>query len=481
MLSNKILGATMKIAYTFLVSLFIWMNASFVQCQTPNLKFTTKFNDIEIIKSSINSLSIGDTLLFISSEGILDYLNICFGNKCLKFSNIDLGIKQSFHVRLKDAVHVNKNNNILWIALTDGLFVFDGENFVRNTQTLDVPETIAKNSYRHGLYKYSNGDIYISGPNINLIKYDGEKYDTIVSPLSNEEIYIKGKSPQTNLVCIDNKIYFRTIQHDLAYLDIETQEYNYLNLKDSIFKNFLTEEQLLPEAHPVIEDMKKYGDKLFLFVDKLKISSFFYYDGENIEKVELDRDKIFPNDSVYQIDRAFIDNKLRKWCVLFSSGTLYPPYDTKRHHYIIDKDYNYYRIEPEKHGVVHHTQYYGLHDFSNGTTYLNVYRGFLVDDPLGVSVTESVPSFFMNTVRPNPFKDRTQVEITATRAAIDNMKVEIFDYLGKSIRQIEPFITYQPLTGLATLELETDGIRPGYYYLVLTDHNDTRTMPIMIK
>jgi hypothetical protein len=104
-----------------------------------------------------------------------------------------------------------------------------------------------------------------------------------------------------------------------------------------------------------------------------------------------------------------------------------------------------------------------------------------VDDPLGVSVTESLPSFFLNKVRPNPFKDRAQVELTATRAAIDNMKVEIFDYLGKSIRQIEPFITYQPMNGHAVLELETDGIRPGYYYLVLTDNSDTRTMPIMIK
>jgi hypothetical protein len=122
-----------------------------------------------------------------------------------------------------------------------------------------------------------------------------------------------------------------------------------------------------------------------------------------------------------------------------------------------------------------------LHEFSNGTTYVNLIGGFLVDDPLGVSVTESVPSFFLNKVRPNPFKDRTHVELTASRTAIDNMKVEIFDYLGKSIRQIEPFITYQPTNGHAILELETDGIRPGYYYLVLTDHNDTRTMPIMIK
>ncbi len=471
----------MKSAFIILITLLILGNAALVQSETPNLKFTTKFNDIEIIKSSINSLSIGDTLLFIYSDVNVDYLNICFDNKCLRFSNVELGIKQSFHLRLHDAVHVNKNDNILWIALTDGIFMFDGEKIVRNTKTLNVPESLYKNSYRHGLYKHTNGDIYISGPHINLIKYDGIKYDTIISPINEDEIGIKGKSPQTNLVGIDNKIYFRTIQTDIAYLDIATQEYYYPFVKDTLFKNFLTEEEIFTDVQPVIDNIKKYGDKLFLFIDKLKISSFFYYDGENIEKVELERDLIFPNDSSYQINRIFIDSKLRKWCFLLSASTLYPPYDMKRHHFIIDKDYNYFRFEPDKYGFAQSTLAYGLHDFSNGTTYLNLDGGFLVDDPLGVSVTESVPSFFLNKVRPNPFKDRTQVEITATRAAIDNMKVEIFDYLGKSIREIEPFITYQPLTGLAILELETDGIRPGYYYLVLTDHNDTRTMPILVK
>jgi hypothetical protein len=471
----------MKIAHTLLISLFIFMNVLFVQSQTPNLKFTTKFNDIDIIKSSASSLSLGDSLIFIYSDTNIAYINICFDNKCLKFSNIEMGIEEARHLILQGAVHVNKNENILWIATTDGLFMFDGENLVRNTNVLKIPNSPNKGAYRHGLYKHTNGDIYISGPGLNLIKYDGIKYDTIVSPLNVEEIGIKGKSPQTNLVGIDNKIYFRTVQADLAYLDIDTQEYHYLFVKDTIIKNFLTEVELLPLVKPIIQDLQKYGDKLFLKIGNLLKQSFFYYDSEIIDKVELNMDLIFPNDSSYEIFNIYIDSKLRKWCKLPSQRTLYPPYDRKEHFFIIDKDYNYFRIEPDKYGFNEYTYFYGLHEFSNGTTYLNIFDGFLVDDPLGVSVTESVPSFFLNKVRPNPFKDRTQVEITATRAAIDNMKVEIFDYLGKSIRQIEPFITYQPLTGLAILELETDGIRPGYYYLVLTDNNDTRTMPIIIK
>jgi hypothetical protein len=472
----------MKIAYFILTSLFIIANTTIIHSQTPNLKFITKFYDVSLQKKVSNSLNLGDTLLFTYEDSEVDvsYLNICFDNKCLQFTNLEIGIQDKKYLKLHDAVHVNNNDNILWIATSDGLFMFDGGKFVRNTKTLRIPEDY-KNVYSHGLYKHTNGDIYIATPILHLIKYDGINYDTIIAPMTEEEIYIKGKSIQTNLVAIDNRLYFITILADLAYLDMETHEYHYLFLKDTIINNFLAEEELLPFAKPIINNMQKYGDKLFLEMQYVLRNSFFFFDGENIEKVELDRDLIFPNDSSYQIHSIYIDSKLRKWCKLPSQRSLYEPEDKKEHYFIIDKDYNYFRIEPDKYGFNENTNFSGLHEFSNGTTYLNIFEGFLVDDPLGVSVTESLPSFFLNKVRPNPFKDRAQVEITASRAAIDNMKVEIFDYLGQSIRQIEPFITYQPLNGHAVLEIETDGIRPGYYYLVLTDHNDTRTMPILIK
>jgi hypothetical protein len=473
----------MKIANIILISLIILANASIILSKMPDLKFITKFNDVSLQNKVSTSINLGDTLLFTYEDSEVDvsYLNICFDNKCLQFTNLEMGIPNKKNIKLHDAVHVNKNNNELWFITHDGLFIYDGIEIVRNENVFNELDPPSKSRYRHSLYKHNNGDIYISSPYINLIKYDGIKYDTIIAPISDEEMYIKTRSPQTNLVAFDNKLYFFTLQFDLAYLDIETQEYHYPFIKDTIINNFLSDEELLPFVKPMINGLLKNGDKLFLHIDKLLISSFFYYDGENIEKVELDRDLIFPNDSSYQIYSIYIDSKLRKWCYIASQRSLYEPYDKKNHYFIIDKDNNYFRIDPEKYGFNQYTNFSGLHEFSNGATYLGLSGGFLVDDPLGVSVTESAPSFFLNKVRPNPFKDKALVELTATRAAINNMKVEIFDYLGKSIKQIEPFITYQPLNGHAVLELETEGIRPGYYYLVLTDHNDTRTMPILIK
>ncbi|MBE2188006.1 MAG: hypothetical protein IAE98_00940 [Candidatus Kapabacteria bacterium] len=165
----------MKIVLTILIALFVWMNAAFAQSQTPSLKFTSKFNDIDIIKSSTRSINVGDTLLFISSEYNDDYLNICFDNKCLKYSNIEMGIDNPAYLRLFDAEHVHKNDNILWILTLDGIFMFDGENITRNTKLLKIPDSPYKGYFNFGLYKHSNGDIYISGTNQHLIKYDGIK------------------------------------------------------------------------------------------------------------------------------------------------------------------------------------------------------------------------------------------------------------------------------------------------------------------
>lgn len=473
----------MKIAHKILIIIIILANFSFVHSETPNLKFITKFNDVSLQNKVSTSLNLGDTILFTYEDSELDlsYLNICFDNKCIQFTNLEMGIPNKKNIKLHGAVHVNKNNNELWFITKDGLFIFDGSKIVRNENVLNDLDSPSKVYYRHSLYKHTNGDIYISTPILHLIKYDGIKYDTIVSPISDEEIHIKGKNFNTNLVAIGNKLYFRTLQYDIAYLDIETLEYHYPFVKDTILKKYLTNEEILPLDEPFLRDIFKHENRLLMHFNNLFISSFFFYNGQEIEKVILDTNLIFPNDSAYVLHFIEVDNKGRIWAKIQTQKSIYPPYDSKTHFFIIDKNFDYYRINNDELGFETSTNFSGLHNLSNGTTYLNINGGFLVDDPLGVSVTESTPSFFLNKVRPNPFKDRAQVEITATRTAIDNMKVEIFDYLGKSIRQIEPFITYQPINGHAVLEIETDGIRPGYYYLVLTDHNDTRTMPILIK
>jgi len=473
----------MKIAFKTLSFLFIMGYATFVQSKTPNLKFIEKFNDISLQNMNSYTINIGDTILFTYEDSEIDvsYLNICFDNKCLQFTNLEIGIPQKKDLQLDAAVHANKNNNVLWFTTQDGLFMFDGIKFTRNSNILNNIPTVGKHYYHYDLYKHIDGDIYISTDMNSLIKYDGVKFDTIVSPISDEEVYIEGKSPQTNLVVIDNKIYFRLINTDVAYLDLETKEYHYPFLKDTILNKYLTNDEKFPFDAPIISSIFKHENRLLMHFNNLFVSSFFFYNGQEIEKVLLDTNLIFPNDSAYVLHFIEVDNKDRIWAKIQSQKSIYPPYDSKTHFFIIDKSFDYYRINNYELGFETSASFFGLHNLSNETTYLSLNGGFLVDDPLGVTVTESIPSFFLNKVRPNPFKDRTQVEITATRVAIDNMKVEIFDYLGKSIKQIEPFITYQPLTGLATLELETDGIRPGYYYLVLTDHNDTRTMPIMIK
>ncbi len=476
----------MKTKRIILLCIAFWVNASFILSQTPILKFITKYNDIDLQNIGSYTLNLGDTLLFTHTDSgtLLTYLNICYDNKCLQFNNTDLGIENPRFLGLRDAVHVNKNNNILWIATIDGLFMFDGIKVGRNSDVLVIPESPYKNLFQHSFYKHSNGDIYISnGVLSNLIKYDGNQYEILVSHLSDDEIKIMGKHPQATIVAIDDKLFFRTIHSDVAYLDLETHEYRYPFVKDTIIQKFLSKEELFPKVKPMIGNLRKYGDKLFLHLTDLMIGSFFFYDGEKIEKVMLDTNLIFPNDSTYILRFLEVDSKDRIWAKIQSQKSIYPPYDSKTHFFIINNNFDYFRINNYELGFENSANFFRLHNFSNGTTYLSITGGFLVDDPLGVSVeeTESTPSFFMTRVMPNPFKDRTQVELTATSEAIDNIEVEIFDYLGKSIKKLKPFVIYQPMTGKATLDIETDGIAPGYYFLVVTDNHDTRTMPIIIK
>ncbi|MCO5251267.1 MAG: hypothetical protein M9949_07580, partial [Candidatus Kapabacteria bacterium] len=71
----------MKIVLTFLITLFILVNTSFVQSQTPSLFFLTKFNDVDLQNKISSSINLGDTLLFVTSENNERYLHICFDNK----------------------------------------------------------------------------------------------------------------------------------------------------------------------------------------------------------------------------------------------------------------------------------------------------------------------------------------------------------------------------------------------------------------
>jgi hypothetical protein len=84
----------MKYTIILLITLCILVNAALVKSQTPNLKFITKFNDISLQNMNSFTINIGDTILFTYEDSEIDvsYLNICFDNKCLQFTNLEIGI-----------------------------------------------------------------------------------------------------------------------------------------------------------------------------------------------------------------------------------------------------------------------------------------------------------------------------------------------------------------------------------------------------
>jgi hypothetical protein len=466
----------MKLSFFVLLLVTMSYNSVLSQDKMQNLKFIRYIDGIDCSNNIGVTVSLGDTLIFMTNDYDTreSYLNICFNNKCLKFSKKDLGIDSNeITITMVDAVHCNKNNNDLWIATRFGIMVFDGQKcYLR--KDFDSTNT---NRIINSFYKDTNGNILINTYNISLFMYDGTKFNKL--DFSGD--IINGPYPGTRIVEFNDKLYYINILGDLAYYDSKNKTYNSTGLSKIIDSLYI--KKIKPSDHSFIQrafSLKK--NKIFFTVSNVMISKIFYYNEKNLEVDNFIADSIFSNDSLLVIPSLFFDKKGRKWVHVAVQKAL-NTYSTS-YYFVIDSNNNYYRINLNDYDIQKIGIFTGLHEFSNGTTYLGlVSYGFLVEDPLGVSVDElnSKPSFFLTSIKPNPFKDRTRVEIISTQKAIDNLKAEIFDCLGKSIKKVEPFITYYPYTGNATLDLETDGILPGFYYLVLNDGNDTRTMPIIIK
>ena len=466
----------MKTFYLILFLLAVSFISAISQEKMPNLKYIRYIDSVDCSNITGRTVSLGDTLIFFTNNYKTQesFLNIYYHNKYLRFSKQELGINDLNGLTLNDALHCNKNKNELWLATKYGLLIYDGEKWYFNNEF----SKFLKDSTVNSFYKDTNGNIYINLNTPSLIFYDGTHF----IKLDNTGDPWQGPCPGTKMIGYNDRIYYVTITYDIGYYDIKSKTYNVTGLRKLIDSLYV--EKITPTKKCYIQtSILLLKNKIYFTVTNVKREKMFSYDGTNLEIDNFIADGILKNDTLIIISQLYFDSKGRKWVEVTAQKDINDKYSIHPYHFVIDsnnqyKTINIYDYDTTMHGIS------GLHEFSNGLIYCGfMLLGFLVEDPLGLSVEEvnSTPSFFLTTVKPNPFKNKTRVEIVGTQKAIDNMKVEIFDYLGKSIRKLEPFIIYYPSTGNATLDLETEGILPGFYYLVLNDGNDTRTMPIIVK
>jgi hypothetical protein len=456
------------------------INVVISQDKMPNLKYIQYIDGIDCSRIQGMTKNLGDTLIFMTNNYYTQqsFLNICYHNKCLRFSKQEMGINDLNDLIMSDAVHCNKNNNNLWIATKYGIIVFDGEKCFLSKDF----DSLFKSKGVFTFCKDTKGNIFINTNYPYFVMYDGINF--IKLELDSGDFLSKSLYPGTNMVEYKDKLYYVNFKWDLAYFDTKNKTYNSTGIKKVIDSLYV---EKLPSKDDSFITLTKSLQKgrLCFRVGSVKINKIFYYDEKNLGVDNFIADSIVSKDTLVSINNLNFDGKGRKWVQFLTQKNYFDANTVQQFTCVIDSTNHYYKINTNEYK--NDSALYlisGVHGISNGLTYCSFeLLGFLVDDPLGLSVEElnSQPSFFLTTVKPNPFRERTKVEVVGTQKAIDNMNVEIFDCLGKSIKKVEPFITYYPSTGKATLDLETEGILPGFYYLVLNDGNDTRTMPIIIK
>ena len=470
---------------TFIIFFVILTLTLSAREELPNIKFVDTYCGYKLSMPSF-LYQIGDTLVFSSNENDTNFIYLAYQNKCTRLSVYEFGDPtlgvHFYGFALNGAAKDNWGN--IWFATNWGLAQYDGKSVKMKTEFITNKDSII-----YTMSKDSAGFVYFIINNGSIMRIDSAGFSRFT--IDTNPKYLPDYWRDLALIYKDNKFYFLNVVKDVGYFDLSDKKFYSTGLTSLIDKMDL--EKYEPNITTMFRkgNLNLFGENFIVFDENIKKIPMILYDGKNIKFDYTLWDSSTTENRLNNYLKMYIDKKKRKWLTAyyFEDFNISPLYVE---HLVIDSNNNIFRIPAEKYGTTNATDtarlyntIYGVAELSNGVIYATLRKlGFVVEDPTGVSVEENEtqePSFFMQKVRPNPFKDYTKIDILATQSAIDNMQVEIIDYLGKSIRKVIPLIEYQPANGKASLEIETTGIEPGYYYLILKDGNNIRSEPIIIK
>lgn len=462
------------IFFTFWVVLTLKLSA---REELPNIKFIDTYCDYKL---SIPSylFQIGDTLVFSSVENDTNFIYLANKNQCTRLSVYEFGNPDPKFHSVEFALNGAEKDNFgnIWFATNWGLAKYDGISISMENSFQNGSDSIIYALIKSPIgiiYAFSNGEIIMINENTFTIYNSTD--DPYLLPFPN-----RGNS----FVVLDNKIYFKNFKFDLGYFNLIDNKFYNNDLIGMLERNGM-EKNDNSRSFRLNNKFAKIGNQLLFTVGNLAKNPFVIYDGKILNYDYTLWDSNFTDIRYHDISFISGDSKNRKWLSVNYYDSFGSTADLNEY-LVIDSNNKIFRIPIDNYGEVGVTNsLFGIAELRNGIIYATFrFFGFIVEDPAGVSVEENEskePSFFMEKVRPNPFKDYTKIDILATQSAIDNMEVEIIDYLGKTIKKVLPFIEYQPANGKATLEIETTGISPGYYYMILRDGNNVRSKPIIIK
>ena len=309
------------------------------------------------------------------------------------------------------------------------------------------------------------GDLWIHS-NVNLYKWDGKTM---------EQNYAGGKDWYFNptfigsgygLHQIGNKIFFQNMKQTLSYFDMVEKKVDTV----SFYPYFKSDEYVLGP--------RVFVDNCFYLTYYLNnIVHFGKYDGKTFTNLDSYLDLINDGNPLDKLINFAID-KDKNFYFKILAGNGFSKNDSI---YVVDKDMNKTSIYYRNIGLSGEITLNHAIKLSNGEVYLSSgFEGFLIiTNP--TSVETPTNWLFMNRLYPNPAHDRFSIDFGVEPSNLENMKVSIYDYLGRTPGDLNPEINYDSSTGKGTIACVAGSFPKGMYIVVISNGSYNKTMTLFLN
>ncbi len=352
--------------------------------------------------------------------------------------------------------HKYENGDFLFAFENGGLYKYSKGKF----SNFDSLFTDNKLSTVNGLASRKNGEFYLQS-NYKLFKFDGKDVEILFDDPSDYNI-IPHFYSFNSIFFLKDKLIFRNYFSRFS-------NYNFETGKVSDFKDF--DDWLKNPSYYNLGAMKLINEELYFIYHSEGKYHFAKYDGSTFTNLD-NYLELIPLADGYDF---FIDKQKN---IYFRTNYKAPKSTDSL--YVIDKNLNVKNI------LYHHLvksllQISGIFEMSNGDIYITADNMGLLKIHSPTSVESPTNLLFMNKLYPNPARNKINIDFGVEPINLNNTKVEIYDYLGRSAVELNPELNYDSGTGRGTFTCDISNLRSGYYITVLTNGKYTRSMPLFVK
>ena len=309
------------------------------------------------------------------------------------------------------------------------------------------------------------GDLWIHS-NANIYKWDGNIMEQHVEASINWYFNPIAFGGSGGLNLIKEKIYFTNMKLTLSYYDMKEKKVDTV----SFYPYFKGDEYRIGQR-------VFFENNIYFSYYLNNIVHFGKYDGEIFTNIDSYLDLINDGNPLDNLINFAID-KDKNFYFKILAGNGFPKNDSI---YVVDKDMNKTSIYYRDIGLSGEITLNHAIKLSNGEVYLSSgFEGFLIiTNP--TSVETPTNWLFMNRLYPNPAHDRFSIDFGVEPSNLENMKVNIYDYLGRTPGELNPDIMYDSSTGKGTIHCQAGNLPKGMYIVVISNGSYNKTMTLFLN